>query len=107
MTIFAITKKKSSNFASFCSSYELGSLWNFIVQQKPENLNREILLKILRGSASGVDHLHKENIIHRDRKFLKIQSKSINQINSNQINSNQSNQSNRINQINLNQSNQN
>jgi len=43
---------------------EGGSLYSLISSNMP--MNRALVMKIIKGSASGIHHLHKEGIIHRD-----------------------------------------
>lgn len=48
----------------FLEFYEKGSLYTLI--KKGEKFEDEIVWKIVKGTASGMLHLHTEGIVHRD-----------------------------------------
>ena len=42
----------------------MGSLLDYL--KSNSNIDRKIKLDVIKGTASGINHLHHENIIHRD-----------------------------------------
>lgn len=45
--------------------YPNGNLWNYITKNG-DRISRSRLCRIIKGAASGISHLHLENVVHRD-----------------------------------------
>jgi serine/threonine protein kinase len=62
VTFLGITSSPISIVLEFCSG---GSLYH-LIHNKSKKISYELALKILKGVAAGMYHLHSENVIHRD-----------------------------------------